>query len=154
MRAPHQKLQRHIAWAVILAESTHVFCCVLPTVVTVLTVISSLGAMAQVPGFILDMHEVLHTYEIPMIVFSGLVLILGWGLYGVSRQIECQKPHCEPHARICTPQKNNTLSILVVASILFVVNVTVYLTLHRGNDDLLHAEAMAHHHPHAGHRHP
>jgi hypothetical protein len=148
------KLQRSLLWAVLLAESTHVFCCVLPTLVTVMALMASVGAMAQLPAFILDIHDLLHAYEIPVIIFSGLTLLLGWGVYGLARRIECQKDHCEPHETTCAPAKNNTHVVLMVASVLFLVNVTVYWTLHRRSEDLLHAAgAQAHHHDDHGHAH-
>lgn len=143
-----QKLQRNIAFAIIMAESTHIFCCILPTVVTVLSVLASLGAVTQVPIFMLDIHEALHHYEIPIITFSGAMLMLGWALYALSRRIDCRKPHCEPHENdTCTPQKNGTRTVLAIASLLFVVNIVVYFTLHRGSEDLLHLQTVeAHHH--------
>lgn len=155
MAFSQDKLQRNIALTIIMAESTHIFCCVLPTVVTVLALLSSLGAVTQVPVFMLDLHEILHAYEVPVIVFSGVMLVLGWVMYGVSRQIECQKQHCEPHETVCASRKNNTGLILTVASVLFVVNVTVYFTLHRGSQELLHDQAVtAHaHDSHHGHAH-
>ena len=142
-----EKLQRNIAFSVILAESTHVFCCVLPTIVTLLSVLSSLGVVTQVPVLMLDIHEMLHHYEIPIIAFSGAMLILGWVLYGISRKIECAKPHCEPHETVCTPHKNNTKLVLAIASVLFLVNITVYFTVHVRLEGQLHqAEIAAHHH--------
>lgn len=149
------KLQRPLLWTVLLAESTHIFCCVLPTVITVLAVLASFGTVAQMPVFLLDIHELLHEYEVPVILFSGSVLLVGWGIYALSRQIECQKSHCEPHETICAPAKDHTRWVLVAATILFMINITVYVTLHRGSEDLLRAQAEAahvhdHHH---GHQH-
>lgn len=144
----HDKLHRNIGMAIILAECTHVFCCVLPTVVTLLSVLASVGTFIQVPVFLLDIHEFLHAYEIPVITFSGVMLVLGWVLYVVARRIECARPHCEPHETVCAPAKNNTKTILAVASVLFVVNVFVYFTFHRGTEGLLHAQAVEAHHHH------
>jgi hypothetical protein len=79
-----KKWQRSIAWSIILAESTHVFCCVLPTVVTVMAVLASFGAMTQMPVFILDLHAALHGYEVPVIIFSAPC----WWLAGLCIQYQ------------------------------------------------------------------
>lgn len=143
------KLHRNIGLAIILAECTHVFCCVLPTIVTVVGLLSSISAVVQVPVFLLDIHEFLHAYEIPVIAFSGVMLVLGWVLYGVARHIECARPHCEPHETVCAPAKHNTHWILVIASVLFMANIVVYFTLHRESAEMLHTQAVeAHEHHH------
>jgi hypothetical protein len=149
-----KKWQRSIAWSIILAESTHVFCCVLPTVVTVMAVLASFGAMTQMPVFILDLHAALHGYEVPVIIFSGAMLVAGWTLHTISRRIECQKPHCEPHETVCSGTKDNTRLVLTIASVLFVINVAVYVTLHRGSAELLEAQyTTGSAHDHGDHAH-
>ncbi len=135
-------LHRNIGIALILAESTHVFCCVLPTVVTILSLMASAGAILPIPLFLLDIHEFLHAYEMPMILFSGVVLLMGWGLYLASRATTCEKPHCGPHETVCAGKKDRTRLVLGIASVLFVMNLTVYITLHRGNEDLLPASQV------------
>jgi hypothetical protein len=147
------KLHRNIGWAIVLAECTHVFCCVLPTVVTVIGVLSSVSTVIQVPVFLLDIHEFLHAYEIPVIAFSGAMLGLGWILYVVARRIECARPHCEPHDTVCAPAKRNTHWVLIAASVLFLVNIVVYGSLHQESADLLHEQAV-HAHEHQEHGHP
>lgn len=142
-------MHRNIGIAIILAESTHVFCCVLPTLVTILSVMASAGTIIPIPFFLLDIHEFLHAYEMPVIAFSGAVLALGWGLYLTSLITSCEKPHCEPHETVCAGKKDRTRLVLAVATVLFMVNVTVYFTLHRGNEDLLrHGNVHEHNHEH------
>ncbi len=142
-------LHRNIGIAIILAESTHVFCCVLPTLVTIISIMASVGAIIPIPLFLLDIHEFLHEYELPVIAFSGAVLALGWGLYLASRVTVCEKPHCEPHETVCAGKKDRTRWVLAVATALFIVNITIYFTLHRGNEDLLpHGHAHEQHHEH------
>ena len=131
-------LHRNIGIALILSETTHVFCCVLPTVVTVLSLLASAGAAVPIPLFLLDVHEFLHAYEVPVIIGSGALLGLSWGLYGAARRTNCEKPHCETHEMACPRQKDRTRRVLMIATILFAANVTVYLTLHRGNEGMLH----------------
>jgi hypothetical protein len=141
-------VQRNIALAVILAESTHIFCCVLPTVVTLFSILASFGVIAQAPIFMLDIHEALHAYEIPVIVFSGIMLVLGWVFYVVSRRIECQKSHCEPHETVCGPQKNSARTVLILASLIFTMNIVVYTTVHIGLEHMMHEQAVEAHHHH------
>jgi hypothetical protein len=153
------KLQRGLLWTVILAESTHIFCCVLPTVITLLALLASFGAVAQMPVFILDLHEALHAYEIPVMIFSGVTLVAGWVVYAVARRIECRKDHCEPHEnQTCAPLKDHTRTVLIVATFLLAINMTVYWSLHRPSEALLHEQAAAahsheHHDHHHGHHH-
>lgn len=145
MSSRTEKFQRNLAWAVLASETTHVFCCVIPTIVTLISVLASVGVISQVPVFMLDFHEILHHYEIPIIAGSGLMLVLGWVLYAISRRIECQKPHCEPHETVCHPQKNNSRTVLLVATIVFAVNVTIYFAVHVGLEHRMHEQAVAEH---------
>ena len=144
-----EKLQRNIALAIIMAESTHIFCCVIPTIVTLISLLSSVGVISQVPVLLLDFHEVLHAYEIPIILFSGAMLGLGWALYTISRRVECQKDHCEPHETVCAPQKNNSYTVLLIATAIFTINIVVYSVVHLPYAHLLHEqEVAAHAHDH------
>lgn len=145
MSSRTQKFQRNLALAVIASESTHVFCCVIPTIVTLISVLASAGVISQVPVFMLDFHEILHHYEIPIIAGSGFMLVLGWILYAISRRIECQKPHCEPHETVCGPQKNNSRAVLIGATLIFILNITVYLTVHVGLEHRMHDQVVAIH---------
>jgi hypothetical protein len=145
MSSRTEKFQRNLAWAVLASESTHVFCCVIPTIVTLISVLASMGVIASVPVFMFDFHEILHRYEIPIIAGSGFMLGLGWVLYAISRRIECQKPHCEPHVTVCGPQKNNSRTVLWAATIIFLVNITVYSTIHVALENRMHDQAVAAH---------
>ncbi len=129
-----EKLHKSLFTSVIVAETTHVFCCVLPTLVTLISLAGSVSSSITLPGILLDIHEWLHAWEIPVIIFSGIMLALGWGMYFLAKQIECARPHCTPHETSCSPQKKNAHLILMIATILFVANVTIYVTIHRGMD--------------------
>jgi hypothetical protein len=146
------RLQSNIAWTIIAAEATHIFCCVIPTVVTLISVLASFGVVAQLPVALLDLHESLHAYEIPIIGFSGMMLVLGWVLFAISRRIECAKPHCEPHETVCAPQKKSSKTILMAATLVFLANITVYTLVHVPLEGWLHDEAVAAHH-HDEHHH-
>ena len=126
-----QRIQKAMFWTIVLSESTHVFCCVLPTLVSILSLVMGMGALSFLPGFILELHEVLHAYEVPMILFSGVTLALGWGLHAYSRRLDCATDVCCSHEP-CAPKKNNTFKIMIVASILFAFNIVVYFVFHYG----------------------
>lgn len=124
------KLQRSIFWAVIVSETSHVFCCVLPTIVSLMSLISAAGAMSSsVPSALMDLHDVLHAWEVPLIIASGGVLLLGWALHGLSRYLDCRASGCA-HGP-CAPRKHMTRKVLWIATALFIVNAAVYTGIHR-----------------------
>ncbi|MCK6418167.1 MAG: hypothetical protein L6Q57_04420 [Alphaproteobacteria bacterium] len=124
---PHKKA---ILWAVILSETSHIFCCVLPTLFSVLSLLAGLGMVSLMPPVFVEMHEMLHAYEVPIIAASGLVLLLGWVLHRHAQKVDCHDTGC--HHGPCGTQKGLSHRILLIATLLFVVNVSVYLIFHRG----------------------
>lgn len=123
------RFHRHLSIAVLLSEFSHVFCCVLPTVFTVLSFAANLGMITVLPGFILDWHEHLHAYEVPIIVVSGLMLLVGWLAHLSSRQVDCHDHGCAHPP--CDTRKTTNSKILVVASILFAMNLLIYAFVHK-----------------------
>lgn len=127
-----EKLQKATLWTLILSETTHVFCCVLPTIVSIISLLAGAGALSFIPGTILDLHDLLHRWEVPMIVLSGFLLAIGWGLHLVSEKLNCvDEVKCchEP----CAPKKSLTFKIMIAATALFLFNVAVYLVFHAGH---------------------
>lgn len=124
-----QKTKNTIFWAVILSETGHVFCCVLPTVFSVLSLLAGLGMVSAVPVWMEELHHVLHDWEIPVIVLSGFLLMMGWALHAYSRKIDCHETGC--HHPPCDSKKTTASRILVVATTLFCINLAVYVFLHR-----------------------
>ncbi len=143
-------MRRHkdkILWAVIVSETSHVFCCVLPTIFSVLSLLSGFGVIAALPAEWTWFHSVMHHYEVPMIVFSAVVLGIGWWLFEVAEKAEAKAEHC--HSEAChhgpaAPKKGMTKKILIAATALFLVNVTVYFTLHRDRADAVSHDEMHH----------
>ncbi|MFA7276190.1 MAG: hypothetical protein WC043_05250 [Pseudobdellovibrionaceae bacterium] len=143
-----QRLGRHLGTAVVLSELSHVFCCVLPTVVTVLGAFANIGLMGAAPGFLLEIHEVIHHYEMLIIAFSGMMIALGWAAHRLSRTVNCEDDGCcHPP---CTPKKDRNFMILSVASVLFVFNLVIYLGVHQNIFDLAIFDVMD---AHEGHHH-
>ncbi len=136
-----QKIQKSVSLAIIAAEASHVFCCVLPTLVSIISLLSGLGLIGALPVGILAFHDLMHGYELPIIVVSGLIIALGWGLYFYSKKLDCHDTGCG-HGP-CEPKKKSSAKLLIVASLLFVVNVGVYTVFHRGlGIEIPHASAV------------
>lgn len=125
-----ERVQKYLFWAIALTETSHVFCCVLPTVFSVTSLLAGLGVVTTMPPVLESVHHLMHDYEIPMITLSGTVVALGWILYLFSRRIDCHDTGCV-HGP-CEPGKNRAHTILKIATVLFVVNTAVYLLFHRG----------------------
>lgn len=123
-----ERLHKALGLAILASETSHVFCCVLPTLAGVFSLLSGLGVIGVLPAGIMEFHELMHHWEIPMIVASGVILALGWGLYGISRKIDCHDTGCV-HGD-CSPKKNKTAVILKIASAVFVINTAIYLAFH------------------------
>lgn len=64
-----QKLQNTFYWAIIATETSHVFCCVLPTVFSILSFMAGLGLIGIVPVWMQDAHTFMHNWEVPIIAF-------------------------------------------------------------------------------------
>lgn len=126
-----ERMHKALGWAILASETSHVFCCVLPTLAGVFSLLSGLGVVGVLPAGIMEFHDLMHRWEIPMIVASGAVLVLGWTLYALSLRFDCHDTGCVHGA--CAPKKNRTAKILKIATALFVVNTTIYLVFHAGS---------------------
>lgn len=122
-----------IIWAVLVSELGHVFCCVLPIVFSVMSVLSGLGIVASMPAGLVSFHDVMHAYEVPMIAMSAVILVFGWAALWYSRNNDCHEVSDCSH-KPCGPRKSLTHKILIAASILFVINVSVYTFIHRAGE--------------------
>lgn len=150
-----ERIQKSLFWALILSETSHVFCCVLPTVFTVLSLMAGLGLMSM-PAFMVTFHEAIHAWEVPIIMFSGAVVALGWGLHWYSLRIDCHDTGCAHPP--CTPVKRRSSVVMKVATALFVANVLIYAIVHRGMEisPEMAVESSSHEghaHAHEGHEH-
>jgi hypothetical protein len=125
-----QRIQKALGWAILASETSHVFCCVLPTLAGLFSLLSGLGVIGVLPAGIMEFHHIMHRWEIPMIVASGVILALGWVLYVISQRIDCHDTGCIHGA--CAPKKNRTAKILKIATVLFVVNTSIWLSFHAG----------------------
>ncbi len=146
-------MRKGILYSVIASEGIHIFCCVLPTLFSILSLLAGMGLIAAMPGFIDELHHAIHDYEITMIITSAAVLVIGWALYGFAQRLNCSEeaPTCchEP----CAPQKDRTKAVMIIATLLFAINVTVYFSLHRDVVDIPLMPEYAHEHDHTHDHH-
>lgn len=136
-----ERVQKSLIWALIVSETSHVFCCVLPTIFSLLSLMAGMGMMVM-PGFMVEMHDFIHHWEVPIIAFSGVILLLGWGISWYSDKLDCHDTGC-CHGE-CAPKKNKAHLVLVVATVLFTFNLAIYLFIHRSNVVNQHLEAHGH----------
>lgn len=124
-----KKMQGMFSWVVILSECSHVFCCVLPSMFSILTLLVGVGMVGAMPIWMQSVHEALHEYEVPMMIMSGAVVLIGWVLNYISTKIDCHDTGCG-HG-VCTPKKKRSERILMIATLLFLANITIYILVHK-----------------------
>lgn len=124
-----QKVNRNIFWLVMASETVHLFCCVLPSIVSVLSLLASLGVTGAVPLGLHELHHVMHDWEIPLITASAVILLAGWVLHYISWRLDCRNQVGCAHGP-CDSKKRRTNWILWLATSLFFVNLIIYLGLH------------------------
>lgn len=129
---------------IVVSEISHVFCCVLPSIFSILTMMVGLGIMGALPVGLTQFHDMMHGWELTIIITSAAILAFGWALHVISERLDCHNTGCghEP----CTPKKKKTARVLKFATILFLVNVSIYALVHVPQE---RANAE-----HAGHTHP
>ncbi len=125
-----EKRRKAVLLAVILSETSHLFCCVLPTIFSVLSLFVGIGMISVMPAPLSAMHAILHAWELPIISLSGLILALGWGIDIHSRKVDCHDTGC--HHPPCDVRKDKAHLVLKLATVLFLANVMVYTVLHQG----------------------
>ncbi len=123
-----QRLQTLTKWMALTSEISHFFCCGIPIVFSLLSLLASAGIIVTLPTEINTLHDAMHGYEIPMITTSALILAFGWALHFYAMKLDCRSTGCghEP----CAPKKKKSSKILFVATALFVINLTGYFALH------------------------
>ena len=123
-----QKITSFLSGTVILSQLTHIFCCGLPFLVSFLSFFSILGISTTLPAMFLELHDMLHIWELPILIFSGAMVAFGWGLHVLSMRLDCRSTGCghEP----CGPKKGRSALVLQLASVLFLINCVAYFMFH------------------------
>lgn len=127
-----EKFKSAIFWTVLISETGHVFCCVMPTIVSVMSLLSGLGLLSVMPAGLLAFHDFMHRWEIPVIITSAAILALGWALHFISLKLDCHDTGC--HHGACAPKKISTSKLLWIATALFTTNLVIYLALHAAQE--------------------
>jgi hypothetical protein len=142
-------MQKVLGRFVILSEITHVFCCVLPMLAVISSLAAGVGASSFIPASVLSFHDMMHDYEIPLITFSFVLLSLAWGLQIYSLRVDCRKDALCAHEP-CAPKKQKASKLLKIATVIFIINISVYFGLHYGVDTsgINATENSQHNHPH------
>lgn len=125
-----RKAQGMFSWVVIASEVSHVFCCVLPSIFSIVTILVGMGVLGAMPLWMDGFHEMMHNYEIPLMVMSGTVVALGWALHFIAKKLDCRDTGCSHGG--CSSKKRKSLRILKIATVLFVANILIYASLHKG----------------------
>jgi len=124
------KIHRLVPYAVVLSEFSHIFCCVLPTVFSLLSLLSGLGVIGLMPASMVALHDTLHQYEVPMIIMAAVILAIGWGLEFYAHK-DCEDRGC------CQSRKEKKKDwnplILKIATFMLVFNLIVYFGFHRSH---------------------
>ncbi len=123
------KHKKTVLTALVISESSHIFCCVLPTVFSVMSLLAGAGIMTM-PAAWVHLHEEMHAWELPVIALSACVLAAGWGLHIYTQKHDCGHEGCGHPP--CNTGKNKTHLLLMAATVLFAVNLFVYGVFHKG----------------------
>lgn len=123
-----QSIQTVINWFCLTTEISHFFCCGLPILFSILSLLSSAGLVATMPAGLEHIHHLTHDYEVSIIMISGVILAMGWGLHYIAYRIDCRTTGCA-HAP-CAPKKRRSGKVLMIATILFALNLIGYFALH------------------------
>jgi hypothetical protein len=113
--------------------------------------LAGLGVVVM-PAAMVRMHNTLHAWELPMILTSGTILVLGWAATWYSDRIDCHSTGCAHGA--CAPKKSKAHLVLKIATVLFFFNVVVYAGIHKSTWFATHIAAQsARTHAEQGHNH-
>lgn len=126
------KIQKPLFWTLVVSETTHVFCCVLPSLFSVLSLLVGLGIVTAMPAPVESLHHMLHDYELPMIALAGAILAFGWAVDLIAARLDCQTDGDCYHTP-CSLKKRKAHFILKIATALFVFNLIIYFGFHAGH---------------------
>jgi hypothetical protein len=122
------RFQTFTNWTAAVTQLGHLFCCGLPALFSILSLLSSFGVIISMPSEMHHFHHLVHDYELPLIMFAGTITALGWMLHYFSWKIDCRTTGCvhEP----CGPKKKRFSKILIFSTILFSINLIVFFFFH------------------------
>jgi len=123
-----QRFQAITNWGAAFTQLGHIFCCGLPALFSVLSLLSGLGIMMTMPAGLESLHHSMHDYEMPLIITAGIITTMGWVLHIISSKLDCRSTGCahEP----CAPKKKRSSKVLIFSTVLFAINIFILLTAH------------------------
>ncbi len=130
-----EKYKNTVLGAIMVSEASHIFCCVLPTVFSIVSILSGVGIISTLPTGWIEIHDTLHYWELPMISVSAVVLALGWGMHYYMEHMGPHEQHkhcCDGHCGPSEPKKNKVHLVLKMATVLFLANIAIYAVFHKG----------------------
>lgn len=142
----HKGLHKATALASVLALSSHIFCCGLPLVFSIASLLTSVGVFS-LEGFLPSWY---HEFEIAMMVFSGAMLALTAVIHLISWRMDCIKDAGCSHGD-CTPKKKRSNLLLYIAAAAFLVNFCVFTFGDHNHGSV--EEHLQEHHSHDHHEH-
>jgi hypothetical protein len=134
-----QFLSRWSGHLSILATLTHIFCCGLPFLATVASLSASAGGAIGVSAW----HDVLHGWEFEVIAFAGAMVALSGVSLLVAHRLDCQKSDKQCCHEPCEPKKKLSLRLFIIATILFFINLSVYLWHKSAEENDVHYDEHA-----------
>lgn len=121
-----QRLQGIVNFLAVSSGITHFFCCGIPVIFSFASLLVNLGLSASVP-MVLEKSNLMPAHTVAVISVSGLVLAIGWLLHYLAYRNECNIMGCCETP--CQSKKKRSGKILTIASLLFIVNLGLYLLL-------------------------
>jgi len=115
-------------WTAAVTQLGHLFCCGLPALFSILSLLSSFGIMISMPSNLHHLHHMMHGYELLLIVFAGSITAIGWSLHYISWKMDCPSSGCQHEP--CASKKKRFSKILLFSTILFSINLIVFTFLH------------------------
>ncbi len=119
-----ERIQKTSNAIVLLSAFSHFFCCVLPTISSIVGLGASFGMVSTNLTFFKWFHE----HEEQILVFSAIALTVSAIAQIISWRIDCHNSGCE-HGK-CTPKKKVSNKIFTIAVVLFLINLTIHLMQH------------------------
>jgi hypothetical protein len=107
----------------VMAELTHVFCCGIPLTVAALSLGTVGGAFTSLHAF----HDVMHIYEVRILLGSGLILALSGALQYLSFRLDCRQTGC--HHGDCSPKKFRASLLFKLATLAYGLNLLLFMLL-------------------------
>ena len=109
--------------AVIASGFSHIFCCVLPTVLSIAS-ISSVFGLSTVDIFNFEWFEAI---ELQVLIVSGIILFISGMAQLISWRIKCNTDVC--HHGSCDQRKNWAMRLFIFATTLYLFSLLMLFFL-------------------------